>query len=107
MEPRAEPQDGAALGSAVQVDPTKTKLKPPGTNRLKLKCDILLSDSALKFNLRRYTSVQALLSSPEPDDPQAGTDHHNLLSSHRMGIQAARRDKPKYACWRQLVGAVP
>jgi len=34
----------------VQVDP----MKPPGTKRLKLKCDILLSTYAFKFNLRRY-----------------------------------------------------
>ena len=33
----------------------KPKLKPPGTKRLKLKCDILLSTSAFNFNLRRYT----------------------------------------------------
>jgi hypothetical protein len=33
------------------------KLKPPGTKRLKLKCDILLSNSAFKFNLRRYTTA--------------------------------------------------
>ena len=33
----------------------KPKLKPPGTKRLKLKCDILLSTSAFKFNLRRYS----------------------------------------------------
>jgi hypothetical protein len=38
----------------VQVDPSKLKLKPPGTKRLKLMCDILLSTSAFKFNLRRY-----------------------------------------------------
>jgi hypothetical protein len=31
------------------------KLKPPGTKRLKLKCDEPLSDFAFKFNLRRYT----------------------------------------------------
>ena len=34
------------LGRAVQVDPMKLKLKPPGTKRLKLKCGILLSTSA-------------------------------------------------------------
>jgi hypothetical protein len=44
------------LGKAVQVDPINPKLKPPGTNCLKLKCDILLSTSAFKFNLRRYDS---------------------------------------------------
>jgi hypothetical protein len=32
-------------------------LKPPGTKLLKVKCDILVSTSAFKFNLRRYTSV--------------------------------------------------
>jgi len=41
-------------GGAVQVDPIKPKLKPPGTNCLTLKCDKLLSTSAFKFNLRRY-----------------------------------------------------
>jgi hypothetical protein len=44
-----------ALGKTVQVDPIKPKLKPPGTKRLKLECDVLLSTSAFKFNLRRYT----------------------------------------------------
>jgi len=41
----------------VQVDPIRPKLKPPGTEGLKVKCDILLSTSAFKFNLRRYTLV--------------------------------------------------
>ena len=31
----------------------KPKLKPPGTMRLKLICDTLLSTSAFKFSLRR------------------------------------------------------
>ena len=31
------------------------KLKPPGTKRLILKCDIMLSTFAFKFKLRRYT----------------------------------------------------
>ena len=42
-------------GRAVQVDPMKPRLKPPGTKRLKLKCDILLSNYAFIFNLRRYS----------------------------------------------------
>jgi hypothetical protein len=33
-------------------------MKPPGTKRLKAKIDILLSTSAFKFNLRRYTADQ-------------------------------------------------
>jgi len=32
----------------------KPKLKPPGTSSLKLKCDVMLSTSAFKFDLRRY-----------------------------------------------------
>jgi len=40
----------------VQVDPTKPKLKPPRTKRLKLKFEVFLSSSAFKFYLRRYTS---------------------------------------------------
>jgi len=38
----------------VQIDPIKPELKPPGTKRLKLKCDVLLLNFAFKFNLRRY-----------------------------------------------------
>jgi hypothetical protein len=34
----------------------KPQLKAPGNERLTLKCDILLSTSAFKFNLRRYTA---------------------------------------------------
>ena len=44
-------------GRAVQVDPIKPALKAPGTKRLKLKYDELLSNLAFKFNLRRYTLV--------------------------------------------------
>jgi len=46
---------GGGHGRAVQVFPIKPKLKPPGTKRLKLKCDVLLSNYAFKFNLRCYT----------------------------------------------------
>jgi len=35
----------------------KPTLKAPGTKRLKLNCDEQLSNSAFKFNLRRYTKV--------------------------------------------------
>ena len=42
----------------MQVDPIKPKLKSPGTKRLKLDCDVLLSTSAFKFNLRRYILVE-------------------------------------------------
>ena len=45
----------------MQVDPIEPKLKPPGTKLLKLTCDILVSTSAFKFNLRRYTKFYKLL----------------------------------------------
>ena len=38
----------------MQVDPSIPKLKLPGTTRFKLTCDMLLSTSAFKFNLRCY-----------------------------------------------------
>ena len=74
----------------MQVDPTKPKLKPPGTKRLKLKCDVPkskppgvkclkpirddpLSNFAFNFNLRRYGEVlvttPALSTMPPPAVP--------------------------------------
>jgi hypothetical protein len=50
-----EGKQGGHLGGAVQVDPVKPTLKAPGTKRLKLKCDQLLSIFAFKFNLGPYT----------------------------------------------------
>ena len=44
-------------GKAVQDGTIKPTLTAPGTKRLTLKCDILLSTSAFKFNSRRYTVV--------------------------------------------------
>ena len=41
----------------MKVDPVKPKLEPPGTKRLKLNFDTLLSTSAFKFNLRRYIKL--------------------------------------------------
>jgi hypothetical protein len=46
---------------AVQVDPFKPTLKAPGIKLLKLKNDKPLSKFALKFNLRRYSAVAAVL----------------------------------------------
>ena len=57
-----EPYEGADLirGRAVQVDPMKPIFKPPETKRLKVKYDVLLSTSAFKFNLRRYTTARPM-----------------------------------------------
>jgi hypothetical protein len=52
-------------GRVVQVDPIKPKLNLPGTKRFKLTCDILLSTSVYKFNLRRYIMVQVNTSGEE------------------------------------------
>jgi len=37
------------------MDPNKPALKAPGNDRLKLKCDELLSSFGFNVNLRRYT----------------------------------------------------
>ena len=61
-------------GRAVQVDPIKLKLRPPGTKRLKPKCRTLLSTSAFKFKLRLY--IEGGSGMPNADmvvvDSQAG-----------------------------------
>jgi len=57
----------------VQVDPLKPKLKPPGVKHLKLICDVLLSSSAFKLNLRRYTKEYAVrFRFPSAEDDQPG-----------------------------------
>ena len=55
-------RDGSAIyrggrqrGRAAQVEPIKPKLKPSGTKHLKLNHYELISNSAFKFNLRRYS----------------------------------------------------
>jgi hypothetical protein len=45
----------------------KPRLKPPGNKRFELKCDILLSTSAFKFNLRRFSLVEFDLHAFERD----------------------------------------
>jgi len=60
----------------VQVDPIKPKLKPPGTKRLKLTCDILLSTSAFRLNLRRY-----IVAFPIILDEDIAKELDNLTSS--------------------------
>ena len=47
----------ARQGGPVQVDPIKPTLNAPTNERLKLKCDDLLSSFPFKFNLRRYTKT--------------------------------------------------
>ena len=44
-------------GRAKQVGIIKPASKAPGSERLKLKCVMLLSNPGFKFNLRRYNPV--------------------------------------------------
>jgi hypothetical protein len=55
----AEDKRQGGQGRAVQVHPIKPTLKPPGTERLKLKHDQPLSNLTLKLKLRRFTKVAA------------------------------------------------
>ena len=54
---------GVQLGRAVQVDSIKPKVKPPGTKRLKLELDHMLSSCA--FNL---STCGTTARSAPPDD---------------------------------------
>jgi len=75
----------------VQVGPLKPTLKEPGSKRLKLKCDELLSSFAFNFNLRRYNLVVAhvvlLRAGVVPieglllPEPRAGAYTRSLFSS--------------------------
>jgi len=58
-------------GKAVRVLPIKPRLKAPGTKRLKMKHDRLLSNLAFNFNWRRYTRApsSSAPSTPPPPPP--------------------------------------
>jgi hypothetical protein len=64
----------------VQVDPIKRTLKLPGTERLKLKCDILLSTFASRFNVRRHKLVKVFGERVSLDEVAAGDFTLPLLS---------------------------
>jgi len=44
----------------VQIEPMKSTLKPPGTKRLQLGCDELLSKFAFTCSLRRYIEANTI-----------------------------------------------
>jgi hypothetical protein len=64
-------RDAENRARAVQVDPIKPKLKPPGITRLKLIYDVPVSNFAFKFNLRHYKRARAaeLRANQPPFDP--------------------------------------
>jgi len=74
----------ARRGRAVQVEIMKPKLKLPGTKLLKLRCDILASNSAFKFNLRRYatcyTATPALIDAAERAEEAGAYTRPHLCS---------------------------
>jgi len=80
----------------VQVDPIKPTLKPPGTERLKLNCEILLSTSDFKFNLRRYTKEAAAAAISERDAAASAKD-----AAEKGGAEATAAG----ACTRSLFGS--
>jgi hypothetical protein len=51
----------------VQIDPIRPTLKPTGTKRLKLQYDEMLSNFAINFNLRRYTTAPNVASATVAD----------------------------------------
>jgi len=68
---------GRRAGEAVQLEPIKSKSKSPGTKRLKLKHDNLVSSFAFNFNLGHYTL------GPDGDGfPRAGSTAQNKLDFH-------------------------
>jgi hypothetical protein len=108
----------------------KPMLKPPGTKRLKLKCDIPLATSAFKVNLRRYSKEsdpawramqvkrQALpagrcrltLSNPRCNLKAPGTErlkleYDKLLSSFAFRVNS-RRYIPAFAMRTELIDAI-
>jgi len=69
------------LGEAVQADPIKPKLKPPGTNLLTLKHDELLSNFAFKFNLRRHSLASTACGAADCQARLEGPHTRPLLST--------------------------
>jgi len=71
----------------VQVGPIKPKLKPPVSKRLKLKSDILLSTSAFKLNLRRYSEASERKATARADDYAQETQRLRGRGLHSFSFQ--------------------
>ena len=94
-----------APGRPVHVDPMKLMLKAPGTKRLRVKYDKLLSRFAFKFNLCRYNLEPAAGAAPLPDAAlgfllQSSGVAHRVSGQARCGeltiLVAATRCDPLY-----------
>jgi len=76
----------AGRGGAVQLEPMKPTLKPPGSERMKVRCDDVLSNFALTFQLRLYNAVRNVHVKP--------ASRSGRLSGGRAGSPAAARKSP-------------
>jgi hypothetical protein len=84
----------------VQVDPIKAKLNPPGTERLKLECDIrvLLSTSAFNFNLRRYNMGDLItLSTAGPELQLYTSEWFRMNHVERWPLRPFEREPQNHA----------
>jgi len=86
------------LGRAVQVDPIKPTLKAPGSERLILKYDQLLSTFAFKSNSRHYTWGAWGVSQAWPSPCSFFTSTHDVLSVKPLAV-VPRRGK----CYLQII----
>jgi hypothetical protein len=82
----------------VQVDPIKPKLKPPGTKRLKRKCDIVLSTLAFKINLGRYNKGCCLVDQCAAPRKQPTTNNRlPLTCPEHAGLLAGAYTRPLFS----------
>jgi len=72
-----------------RMAPIKLKLKALGTKRLKLKYDGPLSNSAFKFNLRRYVEVKRREDAAERTAEEARTDQSKVEQTRRQAAVEA------------------
>jgi hypothetical protein len=66
----------------------KPKFKPPGPERLKLKCDEPPWSSAFKFNLRHYTAARMV---PAVNQIEVGPARNRPISNFRYLASRAER----------------
>jgi len=101
----------ARHSKAVQAEPMKSKLKAPGTERLKLKHDNLLSRFAFNFNLRRYNTA-ARRRLPRRARRTQRTNGRARTTKTRSGRWAPGITSVRYRCYttrraRRLCGRRP
>jgi hypothetical protein len=82
----------------------KPKFKPPGTKRLKLEYDGLLSSFAFKFNLRRYTMAE-LRGRMEAAERDAADSRAQVMRVEGAAAAAAAGARESFEQVQQRVGA--